>query len=101
VKGKLPEGRSNVLPFVSRADHLAWREEWRRGRFVRLTWTPEERAAILRQDELFREADREWERRHPKAEARARVLFFPPQEGYDFGYEAARRAGVFEPVETP
>ena len=49
--------RPNLLPFISRADHLAWREQWRKGRWVKLSWTKEERAAILRQDERYRQAD--------------------------------------------
>lgn len=95
-----PSARPNVVPFISRSEHLAWREQWKQGRWVRLSWSDEERAAILRQDEIFREADRKWEERHPKPTAPARVLFFPPPTGYDFGFEAARRAGVFDPEET-
>lgn len=47
--------------FVSRAEHLAWRERWKKRTFVKLAWTPNERAAILRQDELYRQADERWE----------------------------------------
>jgi hypothetical protein len=65
-----------ILKFVSRAEHLAWRARWKNGRWVRLSWTPEEREAILRQDELHRQADIEWERRHPKATAAAVVMAF-------------------------
>jgi hypothetical protein len=43
--------RPNVLPFVSRSEHLAWRARWKNGRRVKLSWTPEERSAIHRQDE--------------------------------------------------
>jgi hypothetical protein len=68
--------RSNVVLFISRSDHLFWRRRWAQGRFVRLSWTPEERAAILRQDELYRQADIEWERRHPKTTAAAAVMAF-------------------------
>jgi hypothetical protein len=70
----VPNGR--ILKFVSRAEHLTWRARWKNGRWVRLTWTPEERAAILRQDELYRQADIEWDRRHPKTTAAAAVMPF-------------------------
>ena len=33
-----PAPHSNVLPFISRAQQLAWRHQWRLGRFVRLAW---------------------------------------------------------------
>jgi hypothetical protein len=46
-----------ILKFVSRAEHLAWRARWKNGRWVKLSWTPEERGAILRQDELYRQID--------------------------------------------
>jgi len=65
-----------ILKFVSRAEQFAWRARWKNGRWVRLTWTPEERAAILRQDELYRQADIEWDRRHPKTTAVAVVMAF-------------------------
>ena len=71
-----PDERPNVVPFISRQHHLAWREQWQRGRWLKLTWTEEERAAILRQDELFRQADLEWDRQHPTAVGPAQVLFF-------------------------
>ena len=64
-----PDERPNVVPFISRQDHLAWREQWQRGRWVKFTWTEEERAAILRQDQLFRQADLEWARRRAGAGA--------------------------------
>jgi hypothetical protein len=51
---------TQVLRFVSRADHLKWREQWKRGRWVRLSWPPAEQAAILRQDEEYRLADIRW-----------------------------------------
>jgi hypothetical protein len=70
------EAGGRILKFISRAEHLAWREQRRKGRWVRLSWTPEERAAILRQDELYRQADIEWERRHPKMTATAVVMAF-------------------------
>jgi hypothetical protein len=72
-----PDHRPKVVPFVSRAMHLAWRERWKQGRFVRLAWTTDERAALVRQDEIFRDADLEWERRHPPAQEPAVVLQFP------------------------
>ena len=85
-----PEDRSHIIPFVSRAMHLEWRERWKRGRFVRLSLSPEERAAILRQDDLFREADLEWERRHPKPVRPAIVLRFPPGSDCHFIVQALR-----------
>ena len=87
---KIPDRSSNVLPFISREEHLWWRAQWHGGRWVRLSWTTEERAAILRQDELFREADREWERRHPATSGPAAVIRFPPGDDYDFMAEAMR-----------
>jgi hypothetical protein len=65
-----------ILPFVSRADHLGWRERWKNGRWVRLSWTPEERAAILRQDEEYRHADARWELNHGPNPGGAVVLLF-------------------------
>ena len=59
-----PTSRSKLLPFVSRAEHLAWRARWKNGRWVKLSWTPEQRAAILRQDEAYRLADIRWAERH-------------------------------------
>ncbi len=86
-----PLSSSNVVPFISRSQHLAWRERWRVGRFVKLNWTPEERAAILRQDALFGEADCEWQQRHPTPVGRAVVVLFPRGgRDYDFAMEAAR-----------
>lgn len=90
LKQNTPENRSNVIPFVSRTMRLRWREQWRRGRFVRLSWPSEERAAILRQDEIFRQADAEWERRHPKPVGPGTVLRFPAGTDYDFTAEALR-----------
>jgi hypothetical protein len=75
-----PEPRSNVVLFISRSDHLFWRRRWAQGRFVRLSWTSEERAAILRQDKLYRQADIEWERRHPKTPGPAPVVRFSSQD---------------------
>jgi hypothetical protein len=69
--------RNNVLPFVCRADHLAWRKVWQQGRFVRLSWPPDERAALLRQDELFRRADTEWAERHGPVEGGGEIVRFP------------------------
>lgn len=76
------EPRTNVVPFVSRVEHLLWRSVWKRGRFVRLSWPPEERAAILRQDEIFRRADAAWELRHPAPTGLATVIpFFTAARG--------------------
>lgn len=72
-----PVERPNVLPFISRADHLAWRERWKSGRWTKLSWTPDERDAILRQDEASRRADAEWTRRHGHVRGGAVILHFP------------------------
>ena len=78
VSGVLQEDRSpsNILPFVSRAEHLRWRRVWQQGRFVRLSWSPEERAALLRQDAIFREQDALWAARPGLVEGGGRVLAF-------------------------
>ena len=69
-----PTSRSNLLPFVSREEHLAWRARWKNGRWVKLSWTPEQRAAILRQDEEYRLADIRWATRHGPIPGGAVVL---------------------------
>jgi hypothetical protein len=69
-----PHFDSQVLKFVSRAEHLAWRERWRKGRWVKLSWTPEERAAILRQDEDYRQADARWQVNHGAVAGGASIL---------------------------
>lgn len=78
VSGVSLENRSpsKVLPFVSRDEHLRWRRVWQQGRFVRLTWLPKERAALLRQDAIFHEQDALWKLRHGPVEGAARVLRF-------------------------
>ena len=68
--------RPNVVRFVSRAEQLAWREQSKRGRWVRLSWPPHEREAILRQDHLFREADERWGQHHGPLPGGARLLLF-------------------------
>lgn len=70
------ESRPNVLPFVSRAQHLAWRTQWTQGRFVIRSPGPELRAAILRQDEIYRQADAAWALRHGPVAGGARLLPF-------------------------
>lgn len=55
---------TRILKFVSRAEHLAWREQWRKGRWVIRSPTPALPAAILRQDEEYRQADARWEVNH-------------------------------------
>jgi hypothetical protein len=72
----LSHDRTNVIPFVSRGEQLAWREQWKRGRWVRLSWPPHEREAILRQDAIFREQDARWALRHGPIAGCARVLSF-------------------------
>jgi hypothetical protein len=71
-----PTSRSKLLPFVSRAEHLAWRARWKNGRWVKLSWTSEERDAILRQDGEYRQADARWELNHGQIPGGARVLEF-------------------------
>jgi hypothetical protein len=67
-----------ILKFASRAEHLAWRERWKNGRRVKLSWTSEQRNAILRQDEEYRQADAGWELNHGPISGGARVLSFLP-----------------------
>jgi hypothetical protein len=76
LMNSVPDERSNVLPFVSREDHLFWRKRWTQGRFVKLAWTPEERLTLVQQDNVFRDADVQWERRHPTPTALAVVVPF-------------------------
>jgi hypothetical protein len=54
---------TRILKFVSRAEHLAWRARWKNGRWVIRSPTPALRAAILRQDEEYRQADARWEQK--------------------------------------
>jgi hypothetical protein len=65
-----------ILKFVPRAEHLAWRAPWKNGRWVKLSWTAEERSAILRQDELYRQADARWELHRGRIMSGASVLPF-------------------------
>jgi hypothetical protein len=65
---------SRILKFVSRAEHLAWREQWKKGRWVKLSWTSEERDAILRQDEAYRQADARWQLKHGPVPGGASIL---------------------------
>ncbi len=67
---------TRILKFVSRAEHLAWRERWKNGRWVKLSWTPEERNAILRQDETYRQADARWQMNHGPVPRGADVVRF-------------------------
>jgi len=67
----------NLLPFISRAAHLAWREQCRKWRWVKLSWTQKERDAVLRQDELYRQADVRWELNHGPIADGAKLLPFP------------------------
>jgi hypothetical protein len=52
-------------------------------RFVTLSWNSEERTAVLHQNEIHREADREWERRHPEPERPVIVAPFPRERTFD------------------
>jgi hypothetical protein len=92
-----PQDRSNVIPFISRADHLGWRESWKKGRFVRLSWPDAERQAILRQDEILRQADARWAERHGPIPGGARVIpcgrESAPLGGPDRGEELRQRDG--------
>lgn len=74
-----PTPRPNLLPFISRSEHLAWRAQWKKGRWVKLSWTPEERDAILRQDEEYRQADARWELNHGPIPGGAVALPFSPE----------------------
>jgi hypothetical protein len=65
-----------ILKFVSRAEHLAWRAKWKNGRWVKLSWTPEQRDAIVRQDEAYRQADARWQLNHGPNPGGAVVLPF-------------------------
>jgi hypothetical protein len=66
----------NVLPFVSRAEHLAWRKQWVAGRWQIRSLPPELRAATLKQDAIYRERDAQWAENHGPVPAGARVLRF-------------------------
>jgi hypothetical protein len=70
---------AELLRFVSRAEHLAWRERWKKGRWVILSPTPAFRAQILRQDELFRQADARWAQNHGPIPDGAKLLRFRPR----------------------
>jgi hypothetical protein len=70
---------THILKFVSRAEHLAWREQWRKGRWVIRSPSPALRAAILRQDEEYRQADARWALNHGPVPGGARVLLFSVQ----------------------
>jgi hypothetical protein len=65
-----------ILKFVSGAEHLAWRARWKNGRWVKFSWTPEERTAILLQDEAYRQADARWQLNHGRVLGGAKVLTF-------------------------
>jgi len=65
-----------ILPFISRAQHLRWRERWKNGRWVIRNWTDKQRDAILRQDEEYRQADARWELNHGPRLGGAVVLPF-------------------------
>ena len=73
--------RPNLLPFISRAEHLGWREQCRNWRWVKLSWTQEERDAVLRQDALYRQADVEWEQKHGPIADGAKLLPFSKWPG--------------------
>ena len=82
---------TRILKFVSRAEHLAWRARWRNGRWVIRSPSPALRAAILRQDEEYRQADARWELNHGQIPGGARVLEFSV-EATDRSYPGERTA---------
>jgi hypothetical protein len=55
---------AEILTFVSRATTLRWRQRWSLGRWVRVTWTAEEQAAIRVKQEEYRRADAKWAASH-------------------------------------
>jgi hypothetical protein len=66
--------RPNVLPFISRAEHLAWRATWKGGRWCKLSPPAEERNTTLLQDEAYRQADARWDQNHGPVPGGASVL---------------------------
>ena len=68
--------RGQLLKVISRAEQLAWRERWKNGRWVKLSWTSDERSAILRQDEAYRQADAKWQLHHGPVPGGASILPF-------------------------
>jgi hypothetical protein len=82
----VPGGR--ILNFVSRAEHLALRARWKNGRWVKLSWTPEERSAILRQDETYRQTDARWQVNHGPIPGGARVWAFSAERSTRPGGQA-------------
>jgi hypothetical protein len=76
----VPEARNSTArerpAFHLPSEHLAWRERWRKGRWIKLSWSPEERSAILRQDEAYRQANARWEHNHGPVEGGARLWHF-------------------------
>jgi hypothetical protein len=72
-----------ILRFVSHGEHLAWRERWKKGRWVIRSPTPALRDAILKQDEAFRQADARWELNHGRVPGGARVLVFSAGRSLD------------------
>ena len=71
-----PVAGGRILKFISRAEHLAWRARWKNGRWVILSPTPAFRDSILRQDEIYRQADAKWELKHGPSPGGAVVLLF-------------------------
>jgi hypothetical protein len=83
----VPGGR--ILKFVSRAEHLAWRARWKNGRWIKLSWTPEERSAILRQDETYRQTDARWQVNHGPIPGGARVWAFSVERSGNGKYRSS------------
>lgn len=87
---------ARILKFVSRAEHLGWRERWKRGRWVLRNPSPAVRDAILRQDEAYRQADARWETNHGPVRGGAGVLVFSAEttpDGQGALVSEARRRG--------
>jgi hypothetical protein len=83
-----------VLKFISRAEHLAWRARWKKGRWVKLSWTPEQRDAILRQDEAYGQADARWELIHGPVPGGASILHWRREPDAVMQIEEALRANA-------
>jgi hypothetical protein len=71
---------TRILKFISRWKHLAWRARWKAGRWLIRSPTPPLRAAILRQDEEYRQADARWELNHALVPGGARVLLLSVEQ---------------------
>ena len=77
LSGAIVTRTAQILKFVSRAEHLKWREAWKRddagSGFHGL---PKSELPILRQDEAYRQADARWELNHGPTPGGAVILPF-------------------------